>query len=374
MMHCVECGSPLEDDADFCPSCGTPVSSAARSVAQASVQTKPSSRAKILPVALLAIVAIAALAFAAGMGVTRLTDGGKDASAPAASEETRASGEGEGQQPAPTNSVVVVTSDDDDAADEEPAADESSPQQVSVESAPEPEPEPEPEVYTSPCIRIVMPGKYVAMGCAWITSDHYMALEYFDMTSGSRILIASIPWDERSQIPYEVKEERYDLGKVTDGGVVSDAVLHISYVDDEGKTIYGGLDTVSDTLACEYYLGCSPEEIISWIEVNGDQTPAPPEDPSIYGLSSRTTPFWGVWAFASKDLGEAQGFAYDAIDRGFAAEVFLTTDWSNLNSEPWYVVSLGCVSSEGEADAVLSRAHGGAYPDAYEKYSGDYIG
>ena len=64
----------------------------------------------------------------------------------------------------------------------------------------------------------------------------------------------------------------------------------------------------------------------------------------------------------------------EARNSGYSAEVFLTTGWENLNSEPWYVVSLGRASSEDGADAVLDRAHTGEYGDAYVKWSGSYVG
>lgn len=56
-------------------------------------------------------------------------------------------------------------------------------------------------------------------------------------------------------------------------------------------------------------------------------------------------------------------------DYGLNAFVVLTTDWSNLNSEPWYCVSLGSYSSQDAANAALPQAQA-AYADAYVKYSG----
>ena len=52
--------------------------------------------------------------------------------------------------------------------------------------------------------------------------------------------------------------------------------------------------------------------------------------------------------------------------------VFTTTDWSNLNSEKWYVVTAGQYGTEKEANNKLDAVQK-YYPDAYVKYSGDHI-
>ena len=56
---------------------------------------------------------------------------------------------------------------------------------------------------------------------------------------------------------------------------------------------------------------------------------------------------------------------------GFAGKVFVTTEWSNLNTELWYVVSAGVYYSQGQAEAMLPSVQV-VYPDAYVKYSGNY--
>lgn len=366
-MRCSKCGMQLSEDAGFCPECGTPVE---RTVERAygnprqddydqQFASQPggiSEHRRLITLIVLLLAVIAAMLVTIAVLLMR-RDADKQASSAA-----------------PTAAIPTATSTAVPLEDEGKASARDS---ANAQDSAQAVPTSEPVTYSSPCITITMPAKYVDMGASWVTTDRYMALEVFDMQTGSRVLVASIPWDERASVPYEVKEERWDLGPVTDGGVVSQAVLHISYVDGEGKTIYGGADTQSDTLACAYYLGCSPEEILSWIATNGDQTAGleSAEDDTWHGdgISGRTAPFWGVWAYASKDLGEAVGFAQGAASEGFAAEVFLTTDWANLNDEPWYVVSLGCVSSEGEAYDVLARAQSGSHPDAYVKYSGDYV-
>ena len=222
------------------------------------------------------------------------------------------------------------------------------------------------------CITVRMPARYEAMGLSWVEYGESLRLEY--AYDGNRVQLAEIDWDERARFPYEVKEKLWYVGLVTYQGSVSEAYLHVAFVDADGKTFYGGLDVEGAVLAPEYYLGLSAEEILSWLETNTDQVEVSTRED---GLSTRTSEFYGVWAYASKDLGEAVAFADDARNRGFDAEVFLTTDWDNLNPEPWYVVSLGCSLTEAGAVGVLENAFylpTGGYDDAYIKYSGAYIG
>lgn len=85
-------------------------------------------------------------------------------------------------------------------------------------------------------------------------------------------------------------------------------------------------------------------------------------------------PFYGIWCFGSKDEAEADNVASDLRGKGFDGRVFVTTDWENLNSEKFYVVSAGVYSSESEANDALGNVQSSGYGDAYVKYSGSYIG
>lgn len=84
--------------------------------------------------------------------------------------------------------------------------------------------------------------------------------------------------------------------------------------------------------------------------------------------------FWGVWVGASESEADAQAIAQEASSRGLPAEVVLTTDWANLNREPWYVVGVGRFASEEEAQPGLAAAQQAGYMDAYVKYSASYVG
>ena len=60
--------------------------------------------------------------------------------------------------------------------------------------------------------------------------------------------------------------------------------------------------------------------------------------------------------------------------KGFDSTIELTTDWSNLNDEEWYVVTTGRWRDREEAESMASSLRLAGYSDAYAKYSGEYVG
>ena len=84
-------------------------------------------------------------------------------------------------------------------------------------------------------------------------------------------------------------------------------------------------------------------------------------------------PFYGIWCLGTKDESEAQAYASWLTSMGYSAGVYLTTDWSNLNPEPWYVVSAGEYAGDTEAYDSLGWVQQ-VCGDAYVKWTGDYIG
>ena len=89
---------------------------------------------------------------------------------------------------------------------------------------------------------------------------------------------------------------------------------------------------------------------------------------------TRKTPFFGIWCYDSKNVEEAVEFSNKMSEKGIEPEVFVTTDWSNLNNEQYYVVTAGMYESEDLADDNLNSIKSTGYNDAYIKYSGEYIG
>lgn len=96
-------------------------------------------------------------------------------------------------------------------------------------------------------------------------------------------------------------------------------------------------------------------------------------EPTIYDLDNHE-PFYGVLYSAYKDRASAQQDVEKLKIEGFSdAEVIVTTDWSNFNSEKWYVVIVGRYYSEIAAQAELNVVQE-VRNDAYVKYSGEWIG
>lgn len=84
-------------------------------------------------------------------------------------------------------------------------------------------------------------------------------------------------------------------------------------------------------------------------------------------------PFYGIWCGAAKTEAEAQKQVKKIRENGFDAQVFVTTDWSNLNTEKWYVITAGTYGTEKAASAVLPDVQR-VCSDAYIKYSGNWQG
>lgn len=81
--------------------------------------------------------------------------------------------------------------------------------------------------------------------------------------------------------------------------------------------------------------------------------------------------FYGIWCGASKDYLGAESIVNTLISQGFDADIFVTTDWENLNDEKWYVVSAGQYDTQEEAEKALPNVKT-AVESAYIKYSGNH--
>lgn len=84
-------------------------------------------------------------------------------------------------------------------------------------------------------------------------------------------------------------------------------------------------------------------------------------------------PFWGVFGYASKERSGAEDMAAAMCARGYESGVLLTTDWENLNSEPWYVVCTGVWNSKEEAQEMVDTLSKDDYSDIYAKYTGKRV-
>ena len=83
--------------------------------------------------------------------------------------------------------------------------------------------------------------------------------------------------------------------------------------------------------------------------------------------------FYGIWIGAEKTLDAAEKDAENVPMSVRPVQIFLTTDWSNLNTVPWYVLTAGMYASWSEAELILPQVQR-YYPDAYIKHSGSRLG
>lgn len=186
-------------------------------------------------------------------------------------------------------------------------------------------------------------------------------------------MCVSVVWGETATHQDEAKSDAYGLA--TDGDVI--AIMRVYRLDANGHLIYWG--SAEEGILATDLLGVTAEDIVSGLSYmqNGQYVPMRiathnGQPVSTTAGANTTSPFWGVWIGASKDAGEAQAIADEAKAAGLPGLVFFTTDWDNLNSEPWYVISVGASASESEAYALRDRAVNAGYGDAYVKYSGNH--
>lgn len=108
-------------------------------------------------------------------------------------------------------------------------------------------------------------------------------------------------------------------------------------------------------------------------EPESEREPEPEPDPDLtmQSASNQYTPFYGVWCGASKDEAGAENVASILRNNGLPADIYITTDWNNLNAEKWYVISAGTYDSKEEAELVLPHVKD-YFENAYIKYSGEW--
>ena len=182
----------------------------------------------------------------------------------------------------------------------------------------------------------------------------------------------------------EAKIDSYSLGEAQAGSdrIGLRGLFYYKSSKGDGATHWG--DSAANELLCAKLLGMTPDQLLDCIELNdkgvwvkAQHAKAGSDSGSSNGAAPAATanandPFWGIWIGASKDEGEANAIADEASSKGLDASVTVTTDWENLNSEPWYVITAGRFASESEADSKLGEVQSAGYGDAYVKYSGGH--
>lgn len=250
-----------------------------------------------------------------------------------------------------------------------------------------------PVVFETQDIRITMPAQFAEQGYAWESNGE----SGVHLSNANGTWVASVMWGERANQQIEAKTDRYTIGTVSHGTVKFTALLDIYYLD-AGEHVYlGRPDADTAGTPATDAMGLSANDIASWIELFEVDHFVPAQVygsgyVDVSGAAAATadiatepgsaesqgpvvkSPFWGVWIGASKDAEQANQIAREATGKGLFGEVFVSTDWSNLNPEFWYVVAAGHSQTESEAQGLLERAQQAGYPDAYVKHSGNYQG
>lgn len=119
-----------------------------------------------------------------------------------------------------------------------------------------------------------------------------------------------------------------------------------------------------------YHFVCEWDTIIE--QSNAAELTVEEESEDTETVTDSIVGFWGIWCSASKSEQVAEIAARKVREYGFDAQVFVTTDWENLNKEKYYVVTAGVYQSQEEAKAQLGTVQE-EYPSAYIKYSGKEV-
>lgn len=336
-MICEKCGSELDDDTAFCTECGAPVEARPQDAqrenppsqapaGQQAPNAKPPRNKLAIPLAIAAVIVVALIIV---LVVVLFNQGDKD----------------ESSTNAPSSASTAAST-------------------------------PAPTIETE-LFRITLP-EDIASKVSFTETHNTITMGYGD----SGTLLAMI-FPAGETLAGEAALDHYTLGEVYIAGHYEEARMSLALLDADNKTAHAA-STGQLELGIQKLLGMTPEEFAACIALNTGSVYEPAtavftggwsaNASSMKGESSPTEPFWGIWTDASKDRAEVEAIAQRIHDQtGDKVTVVLTTDWSNLNSEPWYVISMGRWSSEADAKAALPRIQANGYPDAYVKYSGDKV-
>ncbi|MCQ2751740.1 MAG: hypothetical protein MJ189_01380 [Coriobacteriales bacterium] len=174
-----------------------------------------------------------------------------------------------------------------------------------------------------------------------------------------------------------ITEDKYKLKKM-DPALITDEDLDKSYEYAVKDKTYNNSD--------DAYLKTTKEkrdEALAALQTNQVQNestsnktsmPSMSEIVEKYGVPIARGEFWGVWLYASKSQSEAAAYAEKVRADGFPAGTYLTTEWANLNPEPWYCVNACTCKTEDLAKELLELCKSQGYKGGDIQYSGKYLG
>ena len=112
----------------------------------------------------------------------------------------------------------------------------------------------------------------------------------------------------------------------------------------------------------------------AYVKYTGSWVEEPSSQPESASQAAQTTqPFYGIWVGASQSMDDCEAIVTDLTEKGFYCSIQDTANWSGLNTEHWYVVTAGEYPSEELANRYLKNVQEAGYPDAYIKYTGDWV-
>jgi serine/threonine protein kinase len=165
-----------------------------------------------------------------------------------------------------------------------------------------------------------------------------------------------------------------ELDRITD--------IATSYLQPEAVKLLKEGILVKDMITAEALLDTYRKEAESKVaaekeeaesKVAAEKATAESEAAAEKGAIRLTDSFWGVWVFASQSESEAQTVVAEMQAKGASGGMVLTTDWSNLNTDPWYVVYFGeRFTDQAIAENAVHSAVAFGYSSAYVKYTGGY--
>ncbi len=129
----------------------------------------------------------------------------------------------------------------------------------------------------------------------------------------------------------------------------------------------------------------APEAAPEKTEAEPESQAAPAEEPSAVQEATSSVseseptqatpqPFYGIWVAAFKEEQNAKNAVSELQKKGFDAVMLVSSQWSNLNQEKWYVVSAGSYATMDAAQKDLPSVQAAGYSDAYIKHTGDWKG
>ena len=142
---------------------------------------------------------------------------------------------------------------------------------------------------------------------------------------------------------------------------------------ESGSVVESGMDTESSEIDSS-----TSEDMTSDGNQTDNSTVAESDSTATSAVSSSVidaeSSFYGIWCAASQNEDDLSQMSdkLSAIS-GIEPCIVLSTDWSNLNTSPWYCLSAGKFATQEDAEAMLPTVRQ-VVDSAYVKYAGDFIG